>query len=221
MTDNDKRSASDIILALESKVDNLSRYVINIDSTIKILLGRINELSKNLENIKAVDHSNIIQEKLPPKGNFEKMAEKFGIAVEPSAAIPQIIAKPTGNSQLKTPDPDGDEIIEELSGRNSAIRGQRVQTKSVKSSISQQLLKEDGGILFLANVEIINKKGELVKQTRTNMKGRWMAALDPEEYTVKVTKRFSDGNQRPIEKSYEIKVPPSDSPMELDPLTLG
>jgi hypothetical protein len=75
--------------------------------------------------------------------------------------------------------------------------------------------------LFLANIEVLNEEGVLINQARTNTKGRWLMALAPGNYQVHVSKRFPpDSGKLSIDMMYPINIPPSDKPMELDPLLL-
>jgi predicted phage tail protein len=97
-------------------------------------------------------------------------------------------------------------------------RGQRVaKPKGPKSSVSQ-VLNRGNDVLFLANVEVLDANEELVSQTRTNTKGRWLMALSPGDYQVHVTKRFPpDSGKKSIDTMYQISVPSTDVPLELEP----
>ena len=91
-----------------------------------------------------------------------------------------------------------------------------------KSSISQVLKNDDDTPLFLANVEVFDENGELINQTRTNTKGRWLMALSPGDYQVHVLKRYpADSGKVSIDTMYPISVPSSDKPLELDPLSIN
>ena len=131
---------------------------------------------------------------------FSEMAASQGISLEDSY----------------TSNPNKSEM-EEASLRGTA-RGQRgPKSKGPKSSVSQ-VLSRGSDILFLANIEVLDVNDELVSQTRTNTKGRWMSALTPGDYQIHVTKRFPpDSGKKSIDTVYQIKVPPSDKPLELEP----
>ena len=111
----------------------------------------------------------------------------------------------------------------ESSVRGSS-RGQRGKKpiKVTKTSVTQ-VLNIGNDPLFLASVEVLDISGdELISQTRTNTKGRWLAALAPGDYQVHVIKRFPpESGKKSIDTVYPINVPPSDEPLELDPLLLN
>jgi hypothetical protein len=92
--------------------------------------------------------------------------------------------------------------------------------KGPKSSVTQ-ILNRGNDPLFLANVEVLDDNNDLISQTRTNTKGRWLMALAPGEYRVHVTKRFPpDSGRKSVDTMYQINVPLSDTPLELDPYSI-
>ena len=151
---------------------------------------------------------------------FAAMAAEHGIEIDdapPKRMEETMVAKPA-ISEL-----DEDEMIQSPVRGNA--RGQRGKlAKKSKTSVSQILSIDQGGgqssPLFLANVEFLDDNGELVNQTRTNPKGRWLSVLAPGSYQVHVTKRFApDSGKESIDTIYKIDVSPSDTPMELSPLS--
>src|SRR5690606_12624399 len=220
----DKRSATDILLGLETKVETLSKRFANVENLLKVLLNNINNQTPKLQpetpkpskvtgpiNKDNFDHRD-------KTSRFADLAKQHGLDVErePARNESVIEARPS----TLPPDPDGDDMIEASS--RGASRGQRGAKSSVKASVSQILYREDGQPLFLASVEVLDQTGMLINQTRTNPKGRWLMALSPGEYQVHVLKRFpADSGKESIDTTYRINVPPSDKPMELTPLTLN
>jgi hypothetical protein len=227
--DNDKKTATDILQSLVNSLQTTDNRLQNIEYLLKVTLKQLNVFLSNQQNISenkvynqepvsVINKENF--DTRPKTSKFAEIAANKGIFVESETnPIPGKVleARP---SQL-SPDPDGEEFLQSPI-RTVPARGQRgYQNKSTKSSVSQIITREDGSSIFLANVEIIDDNGSLINQTRTNNKGRWIMALTPGEYTVHVVKRAPpDSGRKPIDTSYKINVPPSEKPLELDPLTL-
>lgn len=224
----DKRTATDILLELEGKVNILSKRFGNVENLLKVLLNNINNRQSSGPKLGIpaplepkitgpISRDNFNQREQTNK--FAELANQHGVVVDdetPSAIDTVIEARP---SELP-PDPEGEDMLEAPSRKSS--RGQRGSKSSAKSSVSQVLYREEGQPLFLAAIEVLDQTGVLINQTRTNPKGRWLMALAPGEYQVHVLKRYPpDSGKESIDTSYQIKVPPSDKPMELTPLTLS
>jgi hypothetical protein len=237
---DDKKPATEILADLSDKVDLLIRYYKNVDNNVKLILSRLNSLGTPAQQVPPTVQSSVTINQVAPlkiqsqdklsvinKENFDNRAKtnKFsefaaahGIEVEEEESQgPSIV----GFKNESSSDPNE---LTETSVRVGFQRGQRTPAvkNGPKATISQVLQKSDGSPLFLANVEITDSSGLVVKQSRTNTSGRWSAALSPGTYSVHVTKRFpADTNAAPIEATYNIDVPPSTKPMELNPLPIG
>ena len=239
MGNEEKRSATDILLNLEDRFGTLEKRIQNSENLLKLLLGRLNAGAQTAQtpstpppgppgykpvrtpieqierpNPRVVNKENF--DTRPKTSKFIEAAAKQGIKIEEPKPDPErLVARPPGNEEI-----DPDEMVE-ASTRGNA-RGQRgPKSSGAKSSISQVLMREDQP-LFLANVEVLDQEGVLINKTRTNTKGRWLMALAPGDYQVHVLKRFPpDSGRLPIDTTYPISVPPSDKPMELDSLSLG
>lgn len=207
MAEEDKRTATDILLSIESKLIKLEGRVQNSEYLLKTLLGKINKQS--VSTAQSSSKPTIYESDIINKDNFEnriktnkfvEIAASQGVSLEDNSGVVNF-----------------SNDLEEASLRGEA-RGQRgVKLKGPKSSVSQ-VLNRGNDILFLANIEVLDENNELVSQTRTNTKGRWMMSLAPGDYQVHVTKRFSpDSGKRPIDTMYQIMVPKSDKPIELEP----
>lgn len=236
METDGKRTATDILLSIEFRLDTLERRVQNGENLLKIMLGRLNEALAGAQTSQAsqsvispsqqptsyprqvVNRDNF--DDRPKTSEFAKQASQFGMDVEddaPQRIEKTFLAKPHDEAELI----DHDELIEGP-GRSAATRGQRgPKSKGAKASVSQ-VLSTGEAPLFLANVEIFDATGQLVNQARTNTKGRWLMALGPGEYQVHVSKRFPpDSGRVPVDTTYQISVPPANKPLELDPLNVG
>lgn len=236
METNDKRTATDILLSIESRLNTLEKRVQNSENLLKITLGRLNEALAGAQAPQA--QPSIVSPSPQPTSyprqvvnrenfddrlktsEFAKQASQFGMDVEddtPQRIEETFVAKPHDETEHV----EHDELIEGP-GRSKSTRGQRgPKSKGSKASISQ-ILSAGETPLFLANIEIFDATGQLVNQARTNTKGRWLMALEPGEYQVHVLKRFPpDSGRVPVDTTYQITVPPANKPLELDPLDVG
>lgn len=235
METEEKRTATDILLSIEAKLNTLEGRIKNSENILKITLGRLNEALAGTQAPQAsqsvisspqptsyprqvVNRENF--DDRPKTSEFTKQAAQFGIDVEDNTPerIEQVfVAKPLDETELV----DHDELIESPS-RGTATRGQRgPKSKGTKTSVSQ-VLSAGETPLFLANVEIFNETGQLVNQARTNTKGRWLMALEPGNYQVHVLKRFPpDSGRVPVDTTYQISVPPANKPLELNSLNVS
>ena len=232
MVSEDKRTATDILLSIENKLNILEGRVKNSEGLLKILLGRLNDVLTPQTPTVAVQPSPVQTPRIPEsnvinKDNFETRpkttkfadaAKKFNIDIEDDVEdeIKEIqgifVAKPQSNVI------ESDDMVE-ASVRGSA-RGQRgPKNKATRSSVSQTL-SAGSNPLFLANIEVFDQEGSLINKGRTNTSGRWLMTLGPGDYQVHVLKRFPpDSGKTPIDTMYQISVPLSDGPLELDPLS--
>jgi len=217
MVDEDKRVATDILLSIEAKLTTLDKRVQNSEYLLKTLLGKANKAQsvppptspQTIPKMAAPYPMDVINkdnfENRPKTNRFSEMAANQGVDIEDRTGT--YVAKPAEN---------GGEMVE--SSLRGASRGQRgPKPKGSKSTVTQ-VLNRGNEVLFLANIEVLDTNNELVSQTRTNTKGRWMMSLAPGDYQVHVTKRFPpDSGKKSIDTEYQISVPPSDKPLELDP----
>lgn len=223
------KSATDLLLELISSVDLLNQRYNNTENLLKILLQRINTIpfgnitqekqdsiiSNPVSNDEWINKDNFDSRKKTNK--FSELAAQHGITVEKDSIPNKTVISAKQVELLKI----DDELIED-SSRKTKTRGQKGSFNNKKSSVSQVLQREDGSALFLANIEIFDINDKLINQSRTNTKGRWLMALDPGDYKVHVLKRFPpDSGKQSIDTSYQVTIPPSDKPLELDPLIVS
>lgn len=188
------RKISEVVVELEAKVGRIAGIVQNTDNNIKLILDRLNRLSDK-------------QKLLEPKAESVKALPQ-SIETRPAA----MIAKPM-RSEVTIE--DSEELEEEFIHKGQR-RGQRIPPpeQTSKVTVSQQLVLTNGKPVFLANISISDENGTLLKQVRTNNKGRWVAPLAPGRYIVKAVKR-GEGQKIPIDLKYGIEIPDEPGPMEI------
>jgi hypothetical protein len=216
--DEEKRLATDILLSIEAKLITLEKRQQNSENILKILLNKLNRIpsvlpppSKLFDGVASSDSDTINKDNFdnrPKTNRFAEIAASQGITIDERQGA--LIAKPADNPG---------EMSE--STLRLASRGQRgPKPKGQKSSVTQ-VLNRGNDPLFLANVEVLDNKNELVSQTRTNTKGRWLMTLTPGDYNIHVTKRFPpESGRKSVDTTYQITVPISETPLELDPILI-
>lgn len=222
-----ERKATDILIDLERKIEQLLGYKKTEDLNQKLILDRLNKLLDRLNELlelKSQPNSAVVK----PQPSSAKLPS-VGAYVEPT---PPIAMLPSGKNIISAKnefefvdvDEEGNEQLKEdlqPLGRRD-IRTPVSQGK--KTQVQQKIIYPDGKNVILANVEVytmvpgLKGKSEkkIAKQTRTNSSGKWAAALDPGKYYIHVFK--SATNNKPIvELNYEVEITLSDTTLELEP----
>lgn len=219
MADEDKRAATDILLSIEAKLITLDKRIQNSEYLLKNLLGKANKA----QSVPPPVSSTVIPKMAAPypidvinKDNFESRPKTNRFSE--IAASQGLDLDDLPNTYVAKPADDGGDMVE--ASKRGPSRGQRGLKPGPKSTVTQ-VLNRGNEVLFLANIEVLDGNNELVSQTRTNNKGRWMMSLAPGDYQVHLTKRFPpDSGKKSIDTSYQISIPPSDIPLELDPFVV-
>lgn len=187
----DKRTATKAILEIEETLSKMSKFVQNTDNNVKLILDRLNKVTKQLEENKSKE--------LPKEKTKSKK-----IIEQPMVAEPFVQQAKSINELEEDPLP-----------RHTKRRDSRVPVKKTLSvAVSQIIETPNSKPAVLAQVEILNSDGKIIKQTRTNTNGRWVAPLEPGFYTVNVLKR-GDQSKKPMNTSFTIEIPEGDGPLEL------
>jgi hypothetical protein len=162
----------------------------------------------------------VTYDKMPKTNHFEKAMAAAGIVDEEAGRKPVTIkAHP---EPPRIPSREDTELEEEFVHQGSR-RGMRVQTQpSGKVEVTQQVFYASGKPVVVASVEVLDDRGLLVSQTRTNQTGRWRMGLMPGHYTVHLVKRVApDSMAQPMELRYNIDVTGEDRKMELPSPEVG
>ena len=193
----EKRTATDILLSLESRVITLEKRFQNVENLLKIMLNKMNQTPAPVVVSAPVQKPVTLQpqvqapqapqvrpmvinkdnfENRPKTSKFADLAASKGIVVddEPAKVEGVFVAKPSS----LPPDPNGDDMLEAPVRGN--VRNQRgPKSTGSKSSVSQIIKRDDDTPIFIANVQVLDENGTMINQTRTNKIGRWMVALSP------------------------------------------
>jgi hypothetical protein len=208
------RKASEVLLDLENRVSILAGLIQNIDNNVKLMLDRMNRQAQVPRAQQAVPQP-------PPQPEMWQPKRQMISAEAPDLPRPQtdkLVARPVQEQPYELDEFGKPELMEEVvhRGKRRDLRQPADSSQSKKVAVSQQVLFPDGKAIFLASVEILDERGQLVKQTRTNSQGRWLAPLDPGDYTVHILKRMgADSKKPPVELRFQVQIPESGRPVEL------
>lgn len=166
-----QRSATDLLLSVEDKINAILAYIKNIDHTNKLILSKYNQtITKN-----------------PTSGNKDLPLKKEEL--EQSSEI------------------SSEEVSVE---KNISIKK--------KIPVSQKITyKNNNANVFMADVSILNSNNELIKKTRTNNAGKWVAALQPGLYSIKIERTPTNDNPK-LDIQYKVQVRNIEGPIELQPV---
>ncbi len=82
-------------------------------------------------------------------------------------------------------------------------------------TVQGKLIYSDSKVMILAQVEIFDSSGQLVKKTKTNNAGKWIASLLPGTYNVRVAK--AGNSVKPsVAGQYAVTVQPGNEPLQLE-----
>lgn len=197
------RKATDVILGIEKKVDEILSYVKNIDFKYNLILGKLSEKTAPS----------------PPSSVGEVTFPSFApapAAPSPFKASPDLKEKLRKAMEQAEDDALSDvpEVATQLEGKRRNLR-QHGQTQMRQIPVEQRIVYADGKNVYMASVNISQIDGTLVTKTNTNQTGKWIAALPPGDYHVKVTKAGTQVKPK-VELEYQVTVPNQDSRVELD-----
>lgn len=198
-----ERKATDILLDIEKTLNLVLGYQKTNDLNQKLLLNRLNKIVTGLENKSAA----------PVKR--QPSVEAF--VTVPTPPSKTLVAKPMQVTNAEDFDEEGKPQIEVELQPKTGRRDIRMPTQQGKKvAVQQRIHYPDGKNVILASIEITDAAKNVIKKTRTNSAGKWNATLDPGRYFIHVTK--SATTEKPVvEHRYEVEIPISDSPLELEP----
>ncbi len=215
----EKRNASDVLLALESKIDHLVKIVQNQDLIIKVLANKHNEILRKLDNLSKPTISAPLppqQFVSPPQAPQDNVPvyrrgsrEAFPETVVPKHVM-EALQKPTDikPAEVIVPkpitvptDPSPDDFPEEPIVQKFPVT-QKVVSGEKKKPV------------YPAGIEIFNEANALMLKCKTNSVGKWMAQLPVGKYKVTVTALLVD-SAKPKNATQFISIDGLQSPLVL------
>lgn len=229
------RTASDVIISLENKIDYLMQMHKNLDLNVKIISNKLSHMINALTVLpNDLNHNSISPDPVsiataPPsfqENDFKqlKIKEEFslpkemGLPVEASpvgfrrTSRPETYSSPESNQKnIPTPSVPQPEMHAPKFEQSSTIH---ISSTANRIPVIQRIVDKNGKSIFMAEVEIINNQSNIVEmKTRTSGVGKWQATLLPGEYKITIRKREALNKQN-IEAVQNISIDNS-TPAEL------
>jgi len=203
----EKRKATEVLLDIESKIDQLVNMYKTLSFNISILSNKLNKIGNvivssentNVPVIESVEKEQVEIKKenalpLSPKPILDKRNDRFG---------KQNTVKQNKNSEIVLPK-----------------EGLKNNSDSSKIVVVQRIVDKNGKSVFLADVDISNvEDNSLTFKARTNGAGKWQAQLPPGTYKVLIRKREAL-SQTSIEFEQTVYVDNSESILNLDMIVI-
>lgn len=209
------RKATDVLISIEKKCDEILSYHKNQDFLIKNMLSRIDNFLKEKTKIDELD-------KIKPdvvKQNQQIPGLKPGIKLDNSQGntYRKIIKDESEENNIAESvglnNEEDLELIPSLIGKRRTSRYVSVSNNS-NVPVQQKILYDDGRAVSMAKIELFNTNNELVKSLKTNATGKWTSAIPSGKYIVKISKKETS-TRSAINDQIEINVPNSDEPVQL------
>ena len=209
------RKATEVLLSIEQKIDELVGFVRNIDHNNKLILSRLNMLESQptapRPNAQPLDSAGLLVPSAPQQQPvFAKPDKSFKFENRPKTNKFEQMQQSLGvnDDSLPLSKEERFELMEEGVPQGQR-RGQRIEKTDSSRCNTKQIVQHMGQPLFMATVQIMNDSNQVIKRTRTNTVGRWTAPLDPGNYRIDVLKMPNEEKKTPlIESSYFVEIPP-------------
>jgi predicted membrane-bound mannosyltransferase len=199
------RTASDVLLAIESKMDTILKIANQSDSNIKTALNRINRVYLYIDGLEKEMAAELQKNQVAPN--------QTPIITIPSTTIQ--------DNRINSPEIVVHESSEPSTGRRGAVNQPVQQESEIKDNsnakkipVVQRITDSTGKDLYLADTFIFDSNGQQVAKTKTNAVGKWQAYLPPGQYKVKIEK-VDAASKKKIESEQTITVPNSNSTFTL------
>lgn len=223
--DNKTRTATDVLISLENKLEQLISAQRTNDLTFKILANKLGALIEKMDQISSVPS---IQNTKPKASQFKIEAADTSRQMVVEATTEELVDKqPSGTRRVSringaddAPTPKTKLLPpENISGKidfvDADIKDNKQTVASGSTPVYQRVLDKNNKAIFLADVEIFDKHGALVSKARTAANGIWNSALLPGDYRV-IIKKSASMNRQKIEISQNVSVASGTSPQELE-----
>lgn len=242
------RKATDVLLDLESKIDNLVHIIRSQDLNIKLLSNKLNLIIEKLEGSKD-DSKKITVEAVNslPLNNNSFIPEEKNIPVSSDFNL-SLESNPQGFRRTSRPETySGDdmylkkeektfpvqvpELPEVVVNNNIKSKPEAVKPTPISNTedenvstansvpVVQRVVDKNGKSVFLADVEVNDLNGKSISKTRTNGTGKWMVPLAIGTYKVIIRKRESLTKEK-LESIQSVTVDGKKSPLELQTLII-
>jgi hypothetical protein len=214
---SDQRKATDILVAIENKVNTLLQIMSSYDMNMKLVLDRTNKIHNYISRLEAeeaamlkehetvaidddktvvqtsADHVMTVSETPVGPHRTSRVETYAPMQIPTSPPIQQVPV------QRQTPAPQQQAPTPEKSG-----------SPDRKVPVSQRITDSRGKDLFMATISILDSDKNLIDTVKTNATGKWQAHLKPGKYHIHIVKTDSATKSK-IEAMQELNIPNSNS----------
>jgi hypothetical protein len=204
------RKATDVLLALEAKVETLSKQMYSLDFNMKVLINKINSISAS---------SQMTQQSMLPVDPDKEIVQIHQEEIIPLANKMEDF---TGHRRTARAEAYADNTAATAADPRAPMRPEVQATKQLidtanagkKVPVVQRVSDSSAKDLFMAAVSITDMEGNSVYNTKTSASGKWSALLQPGKYKVKIIKTDT-ATKKKTEALQEINVRDTGSVMTL------
>jgi uncharacterized membrane protein YheB (UPF0754 family) len=203
----EEKKVTEIIQEIKIEVAEILAYIRNMDLKYTLILDRLNKLTSS-----PITPSNSVKLESPeiifPEHN---PVVKSNLKSKLQSALEQAQRDQEDEDQI---------IVATQQDRKRRNLRQHAENQNRQIPTHQRIVYSDNKPVYMANVEIIDVVTQnLVKQTKTNQTGKWLAPLVPGEYQIKVSKG-SNSLKSKVELDYRVTIPNQDSTVDLGTKTV-
>lgn len=205
-----QRKATDILLAIESKMEVLQKLVHNQDMLLKITADKTNKIFTYITELQQEYKQTQEEQVQEEEPGIMHISNEHQI-VEAKEQVGQRRIDRVGSQ----PSPQPILAIPNQSNQPSPIETvQATQNGDKKVPVIQRIADQTSKDIFMANVIILDHNGKEVHKTKTNAVGKWQAILKPGNYTVNINKTDTT-TKKILQSSQNIIVNNSNSTITL------
>lgn len=180
-----ERTAIDILLEIESKIDSLVKVVHTIDMNNKILSNKLNSLADKIGH-------NVEAPKFSVEVSDNDMLKKSTVTQQINLSTKKIDrVSPLAKAQEKPVMAKQEPILPEKEEFPEFVPEQKVNMTPSIAPVIQRILDSKNNKLYMAEIKIFDKEGNILIKTTTNSAGKWNASLPEGKWKVLVSKSAS------------------------------
>lgn len=217
-----KRTTTEVILEIESKVNKILSYITTQDFMLKNIANRISKLEKAIASPEFKDIKKEEASKVEPNTNKDEEFPDFEKQPQVNSSVTKMPGLKEGIFVNK------DQVNVNRNASSASIESQiaDMNKKTTRKNqhatvpVQQRVTYVDGTPIAMASVELlINNNGvlESFKKLKTNATGKWTNAIPSGEYLIKVFKS-KNFNKNEVRIEMAINVPDNGSSVQLNDL---
>lgn len=208
------RKATDVLLALEAKVDTLSKLMYSLDLNIKMLMNKMNAISGSQQAM--------LMPQVQPMFAADPDREVVQTSQQEVIPLANKMQDFTGHRRTARAESYADDTAAMAVDPRAPMRPEVQATKQLidtanagkKIPVVQRVSDSSGKDLFMAKVSIFDMNDKSVFETKTSAAGKWQSLLAPGKYKVKIVKTDT-ATKKQIEAMQEITVKDGNSVLTL------